>query len=66
MKLAFAEDLSVNQERMTFVGIAALTIVLMYFINAFLSSTSSSGPLQRKIQEMEKQLRSKEKCLPER
>jgi len=58
MKLAFAEDLSVNQERMTFVGIAALTIVLMYFISAFLSSTSSSGPLQRKIQDMEKQLSS--------
>ena len=58
MKLAVAEDLSVSQERMTFVGIAALTIVLMYFINAFLSSTSSTGPLQRKIMEMEKQLSS--------
>ena len=56
MKLNLAEDLSVNQERITFVGIAALTIVIMYFINVFLSSTSGSGPLQRKIHEMEKQL----------
>ena len=63
LKMAVAEDLSVNEEKLTFVGIAALTIVLMYFINVFLSATSSSGPLQRRIEEMEKQLAVKMKDL---
>merc|ERR1719188_1558621 len=56
LKNIVADDLSVNQDKMTFVLIAAGTIVLMYFISVFISATSSSGPLQRKIEEMEKQL----------
>ena len=56
MMLPIAEELTVNQEKMTFVMIAALTIVLMYFISSFISVSASSGPLQQKIQAMENQL----------
>ena len=55
--------MSVNQDKATFVMIAAVTIILMYLINVFLSLSSSSGPLQRKILDMEQQLAGKMKEL---
>ena len=55
--------MSVNQDKATFVTIAAVTIILMYLINVFLSLSSSSGPLQRKILDMEQQLAGKMKEL---
>merc|ERR1719239_546535 len=45
-----------NQERLSIVTMVALTLVLIFFINVFLSSTASEGPLKNKISKMEKQL----------
>ena len=51
-----AGKLEFNQERLSIVTVVALTLVLILFINVFLSSTASEGPLKNKICQMEKQL----------
>ena len=54
--LLAAAELKIDQERLSVVTVVALTIVLMFFISGFLTSTASQGPLKSKINQMEKRL----------
>ena len=56
LELLVAGQIEFNQERLSIVTVVALTLVLMFFINVFLNSTASEGPLNNKIAKMEKQL----------
>ena len=56
LHLLAAAELKIDQERLSFVTVVALTIVLMFFISGFLTSTASQGPLKSKIDQMEKRL----------
>ena len=56
LELLVAGQMEFNQERLSIVTVVALTLALIFFINVFLSSTASEGPLKNKISKMEKQL----------